>query len=57
MDNNNNNNNNNKEEKKNSDENVIKIIDKLYLNTKNKTEEQTTRTFLSCKILYNNIII
>jgi hypothetical protein len=54
---NNNNNTNNKEEKKNSDENVIKIIDKLYLNTKNKTEEQTTRTFLSCKILYNNIII
>jgi hypothetical protein len=50
------NNNNNNEEKKNSDENksnVIKIIDKLYLNTKNKTEEQTTRTFLSCKILYN----
>ena len=50
------NNNNNTEEKKITDEksgNVINIIDKHYLNTKNKTEDQTTRTFLSCKILYN----
>jgi len=50
------NNNNNNEEKKTTEEkksNVINIIDKLYLNTKNKTEDQTTRTFLSCKILYN----
>jgi hypothetical protein len=46
---NNNNNNTNPEEKKN---NVLKIIDTLYLDTKNKNEAQTTRTFLSCKINY-----
>jgi hypothetical protein len=38
------------EEKKN---NVLKIIDTLYLDTKNKNEAQTTRTFLSCKIIFN----